>query len=56
MIHKKNIAGYYRHFDAKYIYVVQETSPKIKWRNLVKNDPPKKKLPATGLEPGTICL
>ena len=22
---------YYRHFDAKYIHILQDTSPKIKW-------------------------
>ena len=22
---------YHRHFDTKYIYIVQDTSPKIKW-------------------------
>ena len=26
-----NSLFYYRHFDAKYVYMVQETSPKIKW-------------------------
>ena len=38
----------YRHFDAKYVHIIHEASPKIKWWNLEKNYPSKKKIAGDG--------